>query len=137
MARILVVEDDYDVGLLLQLMLEQEHEVRRAGDGLQALESIGDHRPDIVILDVMLPALDGFRMLNRLRSNPEQRDVKVILLTALSEAVDMVLGLELGADFYLTKPFEPEDLLALVQKLDPRPGLRDLDVARPAATAYP
>lgn len=112
-----MVEDDPDVGLLLELMLEQEHEVRVACDGVEALDCVGEHHAQIVILDVMLPVLDGYRVLWRLKSNPALGDIRVILLTAKAELEDLRLGLDLGADFYLTKPFEPEDLLALVRKL--------------------
>jgi two-component system, OmpR family, alkaline phosphatase synthesis response regulator PhoP len=115
MAKILVVEDEKPLAKVLRFNLEREgHEVQTASDGLAALESARAGRPDLVILDVMLPKLDGFEVCRRLRA---ELAVPVLMLTARKEEVDRVLGLELGADDYVTKPFSVRELLARVKAI--------------------
>jgi two-component system, OmpR family, response regulator MprA len=113
--RVLVVEDDADIADVLRRTLRQEgHEVRTAGDGEEALASAAEFMPDVVILDLGLPKLDGVEVLRRLRSND---DVPVLILTARSDLDDRVEGLDTGADDYLVKPFERQELLARMRAL--------------------
>ncbi len=114
--HILVVEDNLDLQNLLRINLtDQGYNVHTAGDGLSALEVYESVRPDLVILDIMLPRLDGFEVCKSIRN--KSKTVPVLMLTAKAEEVDKVLGLELGADDYLTKPFSIRELLARVKAM--------------------
>ncbi len=113
--RVLVVEDDTEIADVLRRSLRQEgHEVRTAGDGVEALTAAEDFVPDLVILDLGLPRLDGVEVCRRLR---EAGDVPILILTARTETGDRVEGLDSGADDYLMKPFERQELLARIRAL--------------------
>jgi len=120
MAKILLVEDAADLAQVIVRELEAAgYEALWAADGLTALELHARHRPDLVILDWMLPGLDGLEVLRRLRqpASVPASAVPVLMLTARTEEVDRVLGLEVGADDYLTKPFSMRELIAQVRAL--------------------
>ena len=109
---ILIVDDEPTIGEVVSRYLERAgYEARVAGDGREALQLAGDRRPDLVVLDLMLPGMDGLEVMRRLR---ERERVAVILLTAKGEASDRVNGLRLGADDYVAKPFSPAELVARV-----------------------
>jgi two-component system, OmpR family, response regulator MprA len=113
--RILVVEDDVEIVDVLRRTLRQEgHEVRAAGDGVEALQVAEEFMPDLVVLDLGLPKLDGVEVCRRLRA---ESDVSILILTARSETDDRVVGLDSGADDYLVKPFERKELLARMRAL--------------------
>lgn len=113
--RVLVVDDEKDIVDLLTYNLKKEgYEVLSAHNGLEAI-SIAASRPDLIILDLMMPLLDGFETCKRLKSSPETESIPVIFLTAKSGEVDEVVGLELGADDYIQKPISPRTLLARVK----------------------
>ena len=113
MASVLIVDDDPKIRDLLRLYVERErHRALFAADGPTALATALDQKPDLVLLDVMLPGLDGFEVVRRLR---EESQVPVILLTARSGDSDKVVGLDLGADDYVVKPFSPRELMARVR----------------------
>ena len=119
MARILIVDDEPPLVQLVASYLRREgHEVFTAGDGLTALETVRTVRPDVIVLDVMLPALDGIEVCRRLR---QFSDAYVLMLTARAEEVDRIIGLSVGADDYVTKPFSPRELVARVKALLRRP----------------
>ncbi len=114
--RILVVEDNLDLAQLLSLHLRDAgYEVLQAGDGNSALQRLADTQADLVILDLMLPGLDGLEICRRLRARPDY--LPILMLTAKSTEFDRVLGLEVGADDYVTKPFSIRELLARVKAL--------------------
>lgn len=116
MSRVLVIEDNRDLALGLQTNLEIEgHEVRVAGDGAEGLATATDWRPGLVILDLMMPRLDGFAVLERLRRF--DAETPVLILTARAAEIDKVRGLRSGADDYLTKPFGLMELFARVEAL--------------------
>lgn len=118
MMRVLVVDDDPpSVKMISFLLREEGYEVSTADNGSSALEWIDREPPDLVILDVMMPDLDGFEVCRRIR---QKQDVPIIFLSAKGETVDKVAGLELGADDYLAKPFEPAELLARVKAVTRR-----------------
>ncbi|HVL81983.1 MAG TPA: response regulator [Actinomycetota bacterium] len=118
MARILVVDDDPMIVKLLRLNLEMEgFEVIEAGDGKAALEAVSKHQPDLVVCDVMMPNLNGLEVVARLRKDGAHPDLPVVLLSAKAQAMDVQHGLGAGADEYLTKPFDPDDLIAVVHRL--------------------
>ena len=111
-ATILVVDDEDHIVELAQMYLEKAgYRVESAGDGQEALTRVRQRRPALVVLDLMLPGLDGLEVCRRLRS---EYDVPIIMLTARAEDVDRIVGLELGADDYVTKPFNPRELVARV-----------------------
>jgi phosphate regulon transcriptional regulator PhoB len=113
---ILVVEDEKDIRELVRFHLEQEgYAVREADTGERALQQVAAERPGLVILDIMLPGTDGLEVCRRLRSGEATRGLPIIMLTAKAAEVDRVLGLEMGADDYLTKPFSPRELVARVR----------------------
>ncbi len=114
-ARILVVEDERDIAALVAYHLTKEgYRVRTSGGGPEALEAVAEERPDLVILDVMLPGFSGLDILGEIRRRPELSDVPVVMLTARREETDRIVGLELGADDYVTKPFSPRELVLRV-----------------------
>ena len=114
--RILVVDDDPDILQFVRLNLELDgFEVDLAGGGREALELAAAAPPDLMLLDVMMPEIDGLTVLRRLRSDPGTSSIPVIILTARSLAEDRVKGLDLGADDYITKPFDLEELIARVR----------------------
>jgi two-component system, OmpR family, response regulator MprA len=113
--RVLVVEDDAEIADVLRRSLRQEgHEVRTAGDGVEALDAAEEFIPDLVVLDLGLPRLDGVEVCRRIRS---ESDVPILILTARSDTEDRVEGLDSGADDYLVKPFERSELLARIRAL--------------------
>lgn len=112
--KVLIVDDEPNIVQLAKLYLERDNfQVTAVGDGLRALETIRERQPDLVVLDVMLPRLDGFEICRQLRG--EDNQVPIIMVTARDEDIDKILGLELGADDYLTKPFNPRELVARVR----------------------
>jgi DNA-binding response OmpR family regulator len=120
-ATIVVVEDDPSIADLLDLYLRREgHQVYLAADGERGLEVVRDRRPDVVILDVGLPGVDGLEVCRRIRADDDA--VAIIFLTARDDEVDRVLGLELGADDYVTKPFSPREMVARVKARLRRPA---------------
>jgi DNA-binding response OmpR family regulator len=118
MSHILIVEDDRDIAELLQRYLTRAGHVTDAlGDGSEALVFVRSRLPDLVILDLMLPGIDGLEVCRALRRAPETRALPIIMLTARTEESDRIVGLELGADDYVTKPFSPSELVARVGAL--------------------
>ena len=116
--RILVVDDEPDITALVAYHLAKAgYRVSTAANGTDALKSAREERPDVVVLDLMLPGLSGYEVLQELRKRDETRDVGVILLTARREEADRISGLSLGADDYLTKPFSPHELALRVAAL--------------------
>ena len=110
---ILLVDDEAHIAELAQMYLEREgFAVRSASDGARALEMIAQLSPDLVVLDLMLPQVDGWEVCRRVRA---ESDLPIIMLTARDETVDKIVGLELGADAYLTKPFNPRELVAWIK----------------------
>jgi DNA-binding response OmpR family regulator len=127
-ARILLVDDEQSIQTLLSYPLRKEgYNVVQALDGRQALERFAEQPFDLVVLDVMLPKLDGFEVCRRLRS---RSTVPIIMLTARTEEIDKVVGLELGADDYITKPFSLREFSSRIKA-----ALRRAELGRPAETA--
>lgn len=115
---VLVADDEKDIVDLVSYNLTREgFDVLAAADGLESLKIIRKHRPDIVILDWMMPGMDGLEVCRRLRQDPETSRIPVIMLTAKSDTVDKILGLEMGADDYVTKPFHVRELVARIHAL--------------------
>jgi two-component system, OmpR family, alkaline phosphatase synthesis response regulator PhoP len=116
--NILIVEDEPEIAKLLQLTLEREgFSCHWCRDGLEALQAFSKQQPDVIVLDLMLPGLDGLEVCARIRQKPGTKDPYILMLTAKGEEIDRVIGLSTGADDYLVKPFSPTELVARVRAL--------------------
>ena len=121
--KILIVDDEENICELVRLYIEKEgFEAVIAGDGQEALAKFGSEKPDLILLDVMLPIKDGWQVCREIRA---QSNVPIIMLTAKGETFDKVLGLELGADDYVVKPFEPKELIARIRAVRRSAGSED------------
>lgn len=121
--KILVVDDEQDILDLISYNLSKEgYSVRTAADGAKGLEAARASRPDLVVLDVMMPGMDGFEVCKALRQDPQFAATAIMFLTAKSGEIDQILGLELGADDYLQKPISPRVMLARVKSILRRGG---------------
>ena len=117
-ARVLLVDDDPVILKLLQVNFEMEgYTVSTANDGVEGLEKARAERPDIVLLDIMMPRMDGLQVTKALKEDEDTRAIPIILLSAKAQASDIQLGKDMGADDYLTKPFDPLELLERVGEL--------------------
>ncbi len=117
--RVIVVDDDRVIQQLLEvnLSLEGYDVVATASDGKEALEKIAQLSPDIVILDIMMPRMDGLEVCRRLKADPKTEKIPIVLLSARAQDLDIREGLDIGANAYLTKPFDPVELLEVVGRL--------------------
>jgi DNA-binding response OmpR family regulator len=113
--RILIVDDEPNIVTSLVFLMEHAgYEVRTTGDGGEALAAVGEFDPDLVVLDIMLPTMNGFEVCRRLRADPGNDGLKILMLTAKGREVEIAKGRELGADDYMTKPFSTKELVARV-----------------------
>ena len=129
--RILVVEDDRDISELIRYNLERDgYEVSVVFDGFQAVDYAEKIKPDLILLDLMLPGVDGLDICRHLKSENELKNIPVIILTAKSEEADVIVGLQMGADDYIVKPFSPKVLLARVKAVMRRLKKVDSDLSR-------
>jgi two-component system alkaline phosphatase synthesis response regulator PhoP len=116
--KILVVDDDPSIVKLLQSRLEDNgYDVIVASDGQATLDKIREAKPDLIILDIMLPKIDGYKVANTLRADEQYKDIPIVMLTGRRQYDDIKMGMELGAVSYIQKPFKPEVLLGIVQGL--------------------
>jgi two-component system alkaline phosphatase synthesis response regulator PhoP len=115
---ILVIDDEPSIGRVVQFKLQQEgFKVRVATDGLEGLAYIKEEKPDLILLDLMMPGMDGFEVCRRLRASPETVATPVIILTARGQEMDRIRGVELGVLDFFTKPFSPQKLLERVKEV--------------------
>ena len=120
--RVLIVDDEPNIVLSLQFLLDREgYEVAVARDGEDALASAARTPPDLVVLDLMLPGIDGYEVCRRLRAAPSTAGAKIVLVTARGREAERVRGLEEGADAYVTKPFSTRELMAIVARFLRKP----------------
>ncbi|HRI44787.1 MAG TPA: response regulator [Fimbriimonadaceae bacterium] len=116
--KILVCDDERHIVRLIQVNLEKQgYQVVTAFDGKEGLEKVKSEKPDLLVLDVMMPYMDGFEVLKSLRKEPETQDLPVIMLTAKAQDKDVFEGYHYGADMYLTKPFNPMELVTFVKRI--------------------
>jgi CheY-like chemotaxis protein len=124
LGRVLVVDDDDVIRQLITVNLELEgFEVTTAFDGQDCLDKVKEVKPDVITLDIMMPRVDGWEAASRLRDDPETADIKVVLLSARAQEADLQRGSRIGVDAYLTKPFDPDELIATVRRLAGLPEL--------------
>lgn len=115
---ILIADDEPNIVISLEFLMKREgFDVVVATDGEAALKAMSDNRPDLVLLDIMLPKKDGFEVCQKIRANPDWQSVKIVMLTAKGRDTEMAKGLALGADVYMTKPFSTKDLVLQVKQL--------------------
>ena len=118
MPRILAVDDEPNIVRLIEVnLIRQGYQVETANNGAQALEKIRANRPDLLVSDVMMPEMDGFELLSTIRRDPELQDLPVIMLTAKAQDANVMEGYSRGADMYLTKPFNPAELIQFVKRI--------------------
>lgn len=116
--RILLVDDERDLVFYTKLFLEERgYEVLEAYDGIEALDILEKERPDLIILDVSMPRLNGWDVLRKIQSDPDKADIPVLMLTARAEDTDKARGWELGVTWYQTKPFELDELALVVERI--------------------
>lgn len=116
--KILAVDDERHIVRLVQVNLQRAgYEVVTAYDGKEALEKVASEQPDLIVLDVMMPYMDGFEVLQNLRKNMSTRELPVIMLTAKAQDADVFRGWQSGVDCYLTKPFNPMELISFVKRI--------------------
>lgn len=128
MGKVLIVDDDQNICELLRLYIEKEgYDTRIANDGKAALEVFDEYNPDLIMLDIMLPELDGWQVCREIRKKSQ---CPIIMLTAKSEVFDKVLGLELGADDYVVKPFEAKEIVARIKAVLRRSSTNDEDAVK-------
>lgn len=114
--RILLIEDEEDIAALIKLQAELSgYKLHVEVDGLNGLRAVEREKPDLVLLDIMLPGQNGFDVCRKIKSNPELKNIPIIILTAKGEEIDVMLGLELGADDYVAKPFSPKVLMSRIK----------------------
>jgi DNA-binding response OmpR family regulator len=134
--RVLVVDDEAPIRLLCRVNLEAEKmEVLEAGDGPSGLEAARRERPDVVLLDVMMPGLDGWRVAEELLEDPETSSIPIVFLTARAELRDQARGLDLGGLDYVTKPFNPVELADTIREVIDRVEVGERDELRRAKLA--
>ncbi|MBI5815226.1 MAG: response regulator [Nitrospinae bacterium] len=116
MQKVLIVDDDPNISLLVRMTLarKKEYKIATAGSGKEALEKVAADQPDIILLDIMMPDMDGFEVCRRLKKEDKTRFIPIIMISAKTELGDKLQGMDVGANDYITKPFNPEELLARV-----------------------
>ena len=134
--KILVVDDDLDAVRLVGLMLERRgYAIIAAQSGAQALIKAQTENPDLIILDVMMPDMDGYEVCRRLRANPSTADTPIMMFTAKTQKNDKITGFQAGADDYLTKPIHPEELVSRLEAVMLRASRRQEEAAAPAGAS--
>lgn len=124
--RILIIEDDQGVIEALRIRLEaNNYEISVARDGLEGLDKARSEKPDLIILDIMLPKMDGFKVCRMLKFDEKFKNIKIIILSAKVQKLDVERGKEVGADAYITKPFKSEELLATIKDLLNKPSYEE------------
>jgi len=118
MHRILIVDDEPNIVLALELLMKREgYTVQSVDDGQKAFDAVREFRPDLILLDIMMPKMDGYEVCQRIRADASLKDVSIIMLTAKGREVEREKGLALGADYYVTKPFSTRDVMMMIKEV--------------------
>ncbi len=116
--KVLIVDDEPNIVTALEFLLKRSgYDVRLATDGGQALREVDDYRPDVVLLDVMMPVKSGYEVCQKLRERPDLAGIRIVMLSAKGSEAEVNKGLSLGADLYITKPFSTRELVATIDRL--------------------
>src|SRR5512143_2298055 len=127
--KILIVDDDLETLRLVGLMLQRQgYEISAASNGEQGLDKAWEEKPDLILLDIMMPGMDGYEVTRKLRGNPSTLSTPILMFTAKTQLDDKVVGFDVGADDYLTKPTHPSELQAHVKALLARSVQKDSDI---------
>lgn len=114
--KILIIDDEPQIVRALELLMQREgFEIRSASDGVEALSAIEDIAPDLILLDLMMPRMDGFELCQKIRSNPAWKNMIIVILTAKGRDIEREKGMALGADHYVTKPFSTREVVQLIK----------------------
>jgi len=114
--KILIIDDEPQIVRALELLMQREgFEIRSASDGVEALSAIEDIAPDLILLDLMMPRMDGFELCQKIRSNPAWKNMIIVILTAKGRDIEREKGMALGADYYVTKPFSTREVVQLIK----------------------
>ena len=114
--KILIIDDEPQIVRALELLMQREgFDVRSASDGVEALSAIEDVAPDLILLDLMMPRMDGFELCQKIRSNPAWKNMIIVILTAKGRDIEREKGMALGADHYVTKPFSTREVVQLIK----------------------
>lgn len=117
MYKVLIVDDQIDIRRMMHIALGDNFELLEAADGVTALDLLRQHKPDVVLLDVMMPGeIDGLQVLQAIRADPQTRDMRVIMVSAKGQVSDYELGMQMGANAYFVKPFSPLQLVAAINE---------------------
>jgi DNA-binding response OmpR family regulator len=117
MYKVLIVDDQIDIRRMMNIVLSDNYALLEAEDGMTALNLVRQHKPDVVLLDIMMPGeLDGLQVLQAIRNDPEIKDTCVIMVSAKGQVTDAALGMQMGANAYFVKPFSPLQLLAAIKE---------------------
>ncbi len=114
---VLIIEDDLNIARAEQLILQKKYTVHLAKDGVEGIEKARKVKPSLILLDVMMPKMDGFTVCRNIRLDSTLKNTKIIMVTAKNEEMDEAKGMELGADDYIMKPFEPEELMHVIDQV--------------------
>lgn len=138
MEKVLVVDDNpHNCELMSDLLTNWGYEVNTVGQGTEAIEVAGRDFPDIILLDVMLPGMNGFEVCHEIKTNPQTRDIPVIMLTVLNEADDRIRGLKVGADYFISKPFNYQELkFRLAALLQQKQRIDSMEEGQPVVNAF-
>ena len=118
MHRILIVDDEPNIVLALELLMKREgYTVQSVDDGQKAFDAVREFRPDLILLDIMMPKMDGYEVCQRIRADASLKDISIIMLTAKGREVEREKGLALGADFYVTKPFSTREVMMMIKEV--------------------
>lgn len=124
--RILIVDDEPNIVVPLQFLMEQNgYEVAVAETGEEAIRSVEQFHPDLVLLDIMLPSVDGFEVCQIIRENPDYRGIRIVFLTAMGREMDVAKGMSLGADEFIIKPFSNSEVVSKIKGLLEKGGVSD------------
>jgi len=116
--KILIADDEPNIVVSLEFLMKQRgYEVRVVNDGAEALRVVADFRPDLILLDVMMPSVSGYDICQKVRENPDWQDIRIVMLSAKGRDIEVTKGMAVGADAYVTKPFSTRDLIAKVGEL--------------------
>jgi DNA-binding response OmpR family regulator len=116
--KIVIADDEPNIVISLEFLMQRNgYEVRTAGDGEAALQLVNSFRPDLILLDIMLPLKSGYEVCQKMRESPDLKHTKIVMITAKGRDIEVTKGLALGADAYITKPFSTQDLLGTVKRL--------------------
>lgn len=116
--KILIADDEPNIVVSLEFLMKQRgYEVRVVNDGAEALKAVNDFRPDLILLDVMMPSVSGYDVCQKVRENPEWQGIRIIMLSAKGRDIEVTKGIAVGADAYVTKPFSTRELIAKVGEL--------------------